>query len=1359
MLNIFMAIAQLTCSASNNNINITTISYHWQYKSGLDYIDIPNATSSTFTTNITSLDQYNQYRCKVSNGYKTVYSDPASVIIYDCAIEKPEIEINKINNNSYNIVCKPSYKDTNFINEYGSKLPSTIYKWLSATTKTGTYVEISDEITSTLSDKDPNLDKAYFKCVVSYNSYDGEINEDNKLPTNSVTKYLTSDPIRFTNFSFKITNHPTASDIKIGDTYDITCVAKYDDGEDEESLPDLKYQWYKDDEEIEGATSSSYTIPTSASSIHEYYCVVTNNIHTLTSNKCTVLVYDPGMEIITEPNDLEQEIKWRNGNYVYPALKFTCSNKDPEYIPNKYKTITYKWYKNGAYYSSGSILNVTEVGQYKCEATNGIDIKNTSEINITKYNYDFTLSIPEKVIANLKTLESISAIATVKDDRDKIVPIQYTWYKNNTVLYSVANVRQSTSSPYTLTLHSEYEDSGGKWQDEDYSESKYYCIVSCADIKHKSDDCTVIDTRIGISSPLKYDESSKQLTSTCKLSSTNWTPSTLSAIVYKNGNEYYKTGNIADDMSNGQYTLKYDVTKSGKYNYKFTVGDGTIICGTVETQEFTACTDYSIRVKENDSNKGIYTPQHGIGVILKYVCYNNDSYNKYPINYQWYKDGKPISGANKSTYNTDFSTKEDNIYYCIATNIKGFTATPQLNVTVKRIELSVNVTGDSEYNTSALTANVNINDPYNPIYKDDIQYTWYKDNIKQLNNTTNTVSNLDYGKWYCEVSIPYTNITAESNLYTVKNGNFDTSIIKSSNTDKEEGCTITTTATNTELPSDSFTYTYIYPDSVDEKIIDKQTMSTIIVYAPGKYKCDIYNKLTKKTKTVSIDIDVSDIMYKKVVFVDVNAPLAGDGTSWESPLSHISLVDTESVNIPAGTLDAPCEVWVKGDIDFNKDYVLTKYGTIAKSHIHMYGGFNGTEYTRRQKSSKTYTTITQYTGTNVTNTLIIDNNTTHLLNIKLCDMQFITPTTSKIYPVIRANNTEISLLSCNFIGINKHNNFGIYILDNTVIDIESCEFNNLNAAIYYDKNNSTNKLNISKSSFNNLGVPNDTSGDAGTGISIKTDNTPTTDIHVCSSIFNGSKNAPILLLRGKTTLNCYHCEFKNSTDSTALLYQSLIHIDHVYHPTKAEFNSCTFYNNTAMTSIIGYYSHQETTATATAYLSCINCFFIDNVFKPYSGSLEINPYQSCINLGKYSNTTILHTTFSNWLGCVDGCLHLMANTNTSIKNCIFSTTDIQNNKVIVCGGGTNQIISMQHCAVPNNSANIDIADRTNTVLFENISTFDNTTVLDYTKTNIYPIGYVSVKPDMVNTLKGSYIISKDALNYTRNNPPTLGAKE
>jgi hypothetical protein len=96
-------------------------------------------------------------------------------------------------------------------------------------------------------------------------------------------------------------------------------------------LPDITYQWYKDDVAIPRANDSTYVIASgSASSVGKYYVTVTSHCETKTSLTYNVKVrvpvvfqrYDKVMLLVTNPND--------NGGYVFSNIRWYVDGSEVE---------------------------------------------------------------------------------------------------------------------------------------------------------------------------------------------------------------------------------------------------------------------------------------------------------------------------------------------------------------------------------------------------------------------------------------------------------------------------------------------------------------------------------------------------------------------------------------------------------------------------------------------------------------------------------------------------------------------------------------------------------------------------------------------------------------------------------------------------------------------------------------------------------------------------------------------------------------------------------------------------------------------------------------------------------------------
>lgn len=137
-----------------------------------------------------------------------------------------------------------------------------------------------------------------------------------------------------------------------------------------EGTTPLSYQWYKDSESglISGATNSSYT----AKSAGTYWCLVTNEVGTATSTKCTVSAATPDPVAPVIGNDIETSGKLTS-SVTSITLSITASVSDGG-------SLSYQWYKDSNAISgeTKSSYTVTAVGTYYCLATNTLNGKTKS---------------------------------------------------------------------------------------------------------------------------------------------------------------------------------------------------------------------------------------------------------------------------------------------------------------------------------------------------------------------------------------------------------------------------------------------------------------------------------------------------------------------------------------------------------------------------------------------------------------------------------------------------------------------------------------------------------------------------------------------------------------------------------------------------------------------------------------------------------------------------------------------------------------------------------------------------------------------------------------------------------------------
>jgi hypothetical protein len=160
-----------------------------------------------------------------------------------------------------------------------------------------------------------------------------------------------------------ITNQPISLDL---DQYTNALFEVYVDG-----TPPFNYQWYAENLILNNQTLSSYTLTNLSYDIDDIYCVITNSVSTITSNK----VY---ARIFREPNILAvtQNLTADAGTSVSVAV--TAIGGQP---------FTYQWYSennliNGATLSSYTISNLMSSVMLSCIVSNRVGSVSSDVIDI-----------------------------------------------------------------------------------------------------------------------------------------------------------------------------------------------------------------------------------------------------------------------------------------------------------------------------------------------------------------------------------------------------------------------------------------------------------------------------------------------------------------------------------------------------------------------------------------------------------------------------------------------------------------------------------------------------------------------------------------------------------------------------------------------------------------------------------------------------------------------------------------------------------------------------------------------------------------------------------------------------------------
>ena len=220
----------------------TDLEYQWQK----DSTDITGATKTSYTTPEVTLDDDGSFfRCKVSNSAGTRISNSATLSVSDVPIEITGQPDNKTVLEGQTALFSVSATGTNLI-----------YQWQ----KNGGNIsgaKSHNYTTPVLSESD---DGNVYRCVVSNST--GSVKSDSAL-----LKVIVSP---------SISSQPSDTIVTLGQTakFSVSVTGTY-----------IKYQWQRNSVNITGATSSSYTTPSTVSSddISSYRCVVSNAGDTVTS--------------------------------------------------------------------------------------------------------------------------------------------------------------------------------------------------------------------------------------------------------------------------------------------------------------------------------------------------------------------------------------------------------------------------------------------------------------------------------------------------------------------------------------------------------------------------------------------------------------------------------------------------------------------------------------------------------------------------------------------------------------------------------------------------------------------------------------------------------------------------------------------------------------------------------------------------------------------------------------------------------------------------------------------------------------------------------------------------------------------
>jgi hypothetical protein len=307
------------------------LSYQWQKNNS----DIGGAIGSSYTTPAAvSGDNGATFRCVVSNNYGTATSNSATLTVGSPTA--PSIDTQPIDQ------TVPAGQTATFSVVASGTSPLS-YQWQKNNVDIGGAISASYTTPATVKADSG----ATFRCRV----------------TNSVTTVTSNSAmLRVTSTAGPlITAHPADQTVNVGQTASFSVTAS--------GTGTLTYQWQKNNVDIGGATSSSYTTPatTMADSGALFRCVVSDGSSSTTSNAARLTVVAPASPVVTQ-NPLDQLVGvGRSATFTVDAIGAG--------------TLTYQWQKNNtnisgaisASYTTPATVLADSGTQYRCVVTNSIN--------------------------------------------------------------------------------------------------------------------------------------------------------------------------------------------------------------------------------------------------------------------------------------------------------------------------------------------------------------------------------------------------------------------------------------------------------------------------------------------------------------------------------------------------------------------------------------------------------------------------------------------------------------------------------------------------------------------------------------------------------------------------------------------------------------------------------------------------------------------------------------------------------------------------------------------------------------------------------------------------------------------------
>ena len=365
------------------------LSYQWQK----NQVNIAGATSASYTTPATtSADNGTAFRVIVTNPVTSVTSNAATLTV----ISGPSITTQPANQ-TVNV------GQTATFTVVATGAPPLSYQWQKNQVNIAGATSASYTTPATTSADNGTT----FRVIV----------------TNPVTSVTSNAAMLTVNTGPSITTQPANQMVNVGQTATFTVVAI--------GAPPLSYQWQKNQVNIAGATSASYSTPatTSADNGTTFRVIVTNPVTSVTSNAATLTV-NTGPSITTQPAN--QTVN------VGQTVTFTV-------VATGAPPLSYQWQKNqvnipgaiSASYTTPATTSADNGTSFRVIVTNPVTSVTSNAATLTVNSGPSITTQPANQTVNAGQTATFTVVATGAP------PLSYQWQKNQ------VDIAGATSASYT----------------------------------------------------------------------------------------------------------------------------------------------------------------------------------------------------------------------------------------------------------------------------------------------------------------------------------------------------------------------------------------------------------------------------------------------------------------------------------------------------------------------------------------------------------------------------------------------------------------------------------------------------------------------------------------------------------------------------------------------------------------------------------------------------------------------------------------------------------------------------------------------------------------------------------------------